>query len=104
MQFVVPVALVGNVVVLANQHAVAGEFIHHGTQFFHQLVQARLPHLEFKGLVPHISHLLVIVVYAQVVFHLAQLGQVVAGGVVGQIFRLVDGADGVQAEAVHTHA
>ena len=44
VQLVVAVALVGNVVRLANEHGV-GIGVHHRTQVLHQLVQAGLIHL-----------------------------------------------------------
>ena len=43
VQFIVAVAQVGDVVVFADQHAVAGIFIQDGAQFLHQVVQAGPP-------------------------------------------------------------
>ena len=47
-----PLPMIGDVVILADQHAVAGVFVQDGAQFLHQIVDAGLAQLILEHLVP----------------------------------------------------
>jgi hypothetical protein len=101
VQFIPAVAHVVNVVIFADQHAVAVVFIENGAQFLHQLMYAGLSPLVLEHVAPVFAPEFFLFGRLRQFGEAAQFCQSHRDVVRREIRVFVDRADGIEAEAVH---